>query len=152
MIYHASIPADDPERVARIIAELWRGTYHPFIAPGTFTVLANDEWGTALEIGPRGIALIPAVGEVGFQRNPDASPYNAVHINMGTVLSYESVLSIAAREGWTAQICDRGGLFKLVEFWLENRFMVELMSAAEFMRYQSIMNSTFWSNLPSPTK
>ena len=27
MIIHASIPADDPERVARIIAELWRGTY-----------------------------------------------------------------------------------------------------------------------------
>lgn len=150
MIYHASIPADDAERVARVIAELWRGTYHPFVAPGTFIVLANDQWGTELEIGPRGMELIPADGEVGFQRNPAASPYNQVHLNMGTVLSYDEVLSIAAREGWIARVCDRGGFFRLVEFWLENKFMLELMSAAESARYQSIMNAEFWRNLPMP--
>jgi hypothetical protein len=151
MIYHASIPADDPERVARVIAELWRGTYHPFIAPGTFIALANDEWGTELEIGARGMELIPAQGEVGFRRNPDASPFNQVHINMSTVLSYEDVLSIAAREGWMAQVCDRGGFFKLVEFWIENKFMLELMSATESMRYRSIMNAQFWRRMPAPT-
>jgi len=66
MIYHASIPADDPERVARVIAELRRGTSHPFIAPGTYIVLAHDERGTEPEIGPRGTELIPADGEVGL--------------------------------------------------------------------------------------
>lgn len=150
MIYHASIPADDPERVARVIAELWRGTYHPFIAPGTFVVLANDARGTEFEIGPRGTELIPADSEVGFQHNPVASPFNQVHINTGTVLSYEEVLSIAAREGWIARVCDRGGYFKLVEFWLENKFMLELMSATESARYQSIMNAEFWRKMPMP--
>ena len=152
MIYHASIPADDCERVARVIAQLWRGTYHPFIAPGTFVVLANDAHGTELEIAPRGTELIPAEGEVGIQRSPGASPFNEVHINMATVLSYDDVLAIAAREGWTARVCDRGGFFKLVEFWLENKFMLELMSDAESARYRSIMNSEFWSKMPPPPK
>lgn len=147
MIYHASVPADDPERVARVIAELWGGTYHPFIAPGTFIVLANDAWGTELEIGPRGMELIPAKGEVGFRPNPAASPFNQVHINMSTALKYEQVLAIGVREGWMAQVCDRGGKFKLVEFWLENKFMIELMSEAEAARYKSIMNPDFWRNL-----
>jgi hypothetical protein len=38
MIIHASIPADDPERVARIIAELWRGTYAPFIVVPAYSL------------------------------------------------------------------------------------------------------------------
>ncbi len=150
MIHHASIPADDPERVARVIAELWRGTYHPFIAPCTFVVLADDAHGTELEVAPRGIELIPAEAEVGFQRNPIASPFSEVHINMATALSYDEVLAIASREGWIARVCDRGGFFKLVEFWLENKFMLELMSAAESARYRSIMNADFWRKLPPP--
>ena len=150
MIYHASVPADDCERVARVIAELWRGTYHPFIAPGTFIVLANDSHGTELEVAPRGTELIPAENEVGFQRNPIASPFSEVHINMATALSYDEVLAIAAREGWTARVCDRGGFFKLVEFWLENKFMLELMSAAESARYRSMMNPDFWRRMPPP--
>ena len=150
MIYHASIPADDAERVARVIAELWRGTYHPFIAPGTFVVLANDAHGTEVEIAPRGTELIPADNEVGFQQNPAASPFSEVHINMATVLSYDEVLAIAAREGWIARVCDRGGFFTLVEVWLENKFMLELMSATESARYRSIMTPEFWRKLQPP--
>jgi hypothetical protein len=150
MIHHASVPADDCERVARVIAELWGGTYHPFVAPGTFVVLANDDHGTELEVAPRGTELIPADGEVGFQTNPTASPFSEVHINMGTVLTYDEVLTIATREGWTARVCDRGGFFKLVEFWLENKFMLELMSAAESARYRSVMNADFWRRMPPP--
>ena len=149
MIYHASVPADDPERVARVIAELWGGTYHPFIAPGTFLVLANDDRGTELEIAPRGTVLFPADNEVGFQRNPAASPFSEVHINLATVLSYEEALSVAAREGWIARVCDRGGFFKLVEFWLENKFMLELMSPMESERYRGIMHAEFWRKIPA---
>jgi hypothetical protein len=46
MIIHASIPADDPERAARVIAELWRGSHAPFpIVPGVFIARADDERG-----------------------------------------------------------------------------------------------------------
>jgi hypothetical protein len=60
MITHASVPADEPERVARVIAELWHGNYFPFpVLPGVFTARANDERGTQVEVGPRGTRATP---------------------------------------------------------------------------------------------
>jgi hypothetical protein len=62
---------------------------------------------------------------------------------------------IAKREGWLARNCDRGGVFNVIEFWLENKFMLELMTDHELKRYQSIMNPAFWrgmaANLPTAT-
>ena len=53
MMIHASIPADDPERVARVIAELWRGTSEPapYIAPGLCVARTGDDRGTQIEEG-----------------------------------------------------------------------------------------------------
>ena len=51
----------------------------------------------------------------------------------------DEVLAIAKREGWTARVCDRGGIFKVIEFFLENKFMLELMTKEELQRYQSFM-------------
>jgi glutathione S-transferase len=51
MIIHASIPADDPERVARVVAELWRGSSAPFpVVPGVFVARAEDERGSQIEV------------------------------------------------------------------------------------------------------
>ena len=60
MIIHASIPADDPERVARVIAELWRGESFPFLA-GTFIAMAGDGVrGSQIEVTKRGNEIVPA--------------------------------------------------------------------------------------------
>jgi hypothetical protein len=139
MIIHASIPADDPERVARIIAELWRGTYTPFIVvPGVFTARAGDDRGTQIEVGPRGREAVPGEMQVGFIINPTPSPYSEVHLNIFSPLSEVEIFAIAKREGWTALSCDRGGFFKLIEFWLENRFMLEVMNNHEWERYKKL--------------
>jgi hypothetical protein len=143
MIFHASIPADDPERVARVIAELWRGEYLPFIFPQTFIVFANDDRASEVEIGPRGHVLIPANGQVGSQFNASSSPYSEVHLNIATPLSLEDALAIAEREGWAARLCDRGGDFTVIEFWLENKFMLELMTELELKRYRNV-TSVVW--------
>ncbi len=136
MLFHASIPADDPEHVARVIAELWRGEVMPFPPhPGAWMAWSGDERGTELEIFPRGQEEFPAAGEVSIRKNPSPSSYSEVHFAMGTRLSFEEVLVIAEREGWMAQRCDRGGLFSIVEFWVENKFLLELMTDAEQKRY-----------------
>ena len=137
MIIHASIPADDPERVARIIAELWRGTYAPFVVvTGVFTARAGDDRGTQIEVGPRGREAVPGEMQVGSRLNPSPSPYSEVHLNVLSPLSDVEMLAIARREGWTALTCDRGGFFKLIEFWLEDRFMLEVMNNNEWERYK----------------
>ena len=139
MIIHASVPADDTARVARVLAELWRCEYFPFLFPGHFLVAAGDDRGTQIEVGPRGKQIVPAGTMMSFQPNPSPSPYSEVHLNIATPLTADEVLAIANREGWTARVCDRGGIFKVIEFFLENKFMLELMTDQELRRYQSFM-------------
>jgi hypothetical protein len=139
MIIHASVPADNTERVARVIAELWRCEYFPFLIPQHFVVLAGDERGSLIEVGPRGKQIAPGETTMSFQLNPSPSPYGEVHLNIATPLAADEVLSIAGREGWTARVCDRGGVFKVIEFWLENKFMLEVMTERESQRYRSFM-------------
>ena len=135
MIIHASIPADDPERVARVIAELWRGSYAPFpVVPGVFVARADDDRGSQIEVGPRGREGVPGPDQVDLRDNDAPSPYSEVHLNIASQLSESEILAIGAREGWTSRVCDRGGLFKLVELWLENKFMLEVMNDHEIGR------------------
>lgn len=48
MIHHVSIPARDPEHVARVLAELFQGYAGPFIGPmpGAWAVYQEDGFGT----------------------------------------------------------------------------------------------------------
>jgi hypothetical protein len=88
-----------------------------------------------LDVYPRGREHVPAIGEYAVRTNPAPSSYSEVHLALRTVLAEESVLAIASREGWFAQRSDRGGLFAVVEFWVENKFLLELLPAAEQRRY-----------------
>jgi hypothetical protein len=148
MIFHASIPADEPERVARVMAEPWRGEYFPFLFSGFFIVLASDQRGTEVEIAPRRLELVPAATQVSLLPNPAPSPYNAVHLNIAIRVSPEEALAIGAHEGWTTRVCDRGGSFKVIEFWLENKFMLELMTEPELERYRKTLAPEYIRNLP----
>jgi hypothetical protein len=47
----------------------------------------------------------------------------------------EEIFAIAAREGWMVQRSDRGGLFEVIELWVENRFLLELLTEPEQRRY-----------------
>lgn len=63
MLNHISIAVNEPERVAKVIAELWNGMVFPFPpAPGSFMALANDGKGSGVEILPAGTVLIPGEG------------------------------------------------------------------------------------------
>ena len=63
MINHISIAANEPERVANFLAELWNGAVYPFPpAPNSFFVTANDGRGSAVEITPIDTILVPGEG------------------------------------------------------------------------------------------
>jgi hypothetical protein len=136
VLFHASIPADDPAHVARVIADLWRGevlAFPPF--PGAFITLSGDERRTALDVYPRGKEHVPAPTEYRVQTNPAPSPHSEVHLAIGTVLSADEVLAIAKKEGWLAQRSSRGGLFDVIELWVENKFLLEVLPEPERCRY-----------------
>ncbi len=48
------------------------------------------------------------------------------------------------REGWRVLTCNRGeGLFQLIELWIEDRFMLEVMTPEQTARYVEITSPDF---------
>jgi hypothetical protein len=129
VIHHLSIAAQDPKRVAGVFAELFGGPSIPFPPnPGAFMAIANDAHGTAIEVYPADTQLTPAgPGGTGFVRSGQAAGLGAVHFALSVERSRAEVEAIAAREGWDCFVCSRGGDFDVVEVWVENRFMVEVL-------------------------
>jgi hypothetical protein len=163
MINHISIAANEPERVANVLAEIWDGMAFPFPpAPGSFFVLANDGRGTAVEVTPAGTVLVPGEGlppesdldaetgefEAKFIQSDLRPTYVATHLNISTKKTIRDIREIANREGWRVLVCNRdGGLFQLIEIWVENTFMLEVMTPEQTARYVEITDPAFISEV-----
>jgi hypothetical protein len=150
MIHHISIAAKDPRHVAEVIAELWQTRALPFPpVPGSYIVIADDGRGTAIEVSPLGTELLPGDGEDQAQSRQSAvaSPYTATHAALSVPLSRERVREIAAREGWRTGEFVRGGAFEVIEFWLEGRLMLELLSPDMARRYLDFMTTDSYEEL-----
>lgn len=130
MIHHLSIPARDPARVAAVLAELLDGTVTGFGPwPGGFIAWAGDSVGSAIEVYPSGTEMLPDPngGQARFRATASRSPYVATHAAVSVPHELDAILRIAAREGWHAAVLSRGPN-EVVEFWIENAVMLELMT------------------------
>lgn len=142
MLFHLSIAAQDPQHVAQVIAEFWRGEAFPFppVTPGSWITLAGDARGTAIEVYPLGTVLRAAEGDAeSFGERARPTGYTATHAAIATVLSLEEALAIAAREGWPAKYLRRGGGFGVIELWIEGHQMVELLTREMQEEYLAAM-------------
>jgi hypothetical protein len=148
MIFHVSIPADDPERVASVLAEIWDGEAFRFPPwPGAYVAIAGDDRGTTLEVYPRDQTMAPGEGDdEPVWPKPDESPsqYVAFHVAIATEKSQEEVLAIAAREGWRSGRFSRGDFFDVIEFWVENRVHVEVLTPEMQRDYVKNVNLDMW--------
>lgn len=140
MIHHISVAAAHPLHVAQVLAEIWHGQAAPFPPhPGSFMVMAMDEFGTMIEVYPAGTELTPGASEAEFSRNAAPSPYQATHAAVSVPASREEIEQIAAREGWMVRYCSREGFFEVIEFWVENTLMIELLTPQMADRYTTFM-------------
>ena len=147
MLFHLSIEADDPRRLAEVLAELWGGAAAPFpaVTDGSWVALSGDDRGTIVEIYPRGTELLEvqgahgAVGVRGHERR-----HNATHFAMATRLNKAEVLSIARREGWPAKICSRGGAFDVIEVFAEGCQMIEVLTEEMQRDYVAAITIPNW--------
>jgi hypothetical protein len=142
MIHHYSIAARDPQRVAGVIAEIWQGRAMPFppVAEGSWAALAGDDRNTMVEVYPFGCELQPAEGDADAAAVMVADPprFTATHAAIATPLEQDQVFAIAAREGWQAKYRKRGGLFGVIEVWLENSTLIEVLTAEMQREYVSL--------------
>jgi hypothetical protein len=146
MMFHASMPAQSPEHVAKVIAELWRGVSFPFPPfPDAFIALAADERGTEIEVVPATQENVIGESEVGTRTNAAATGASACHFAIATPLTEGEVFAIAKREGWHAARCDRGGCFHVIEFWVENRFLLEVLTRDMQAEYLAFMKPAVYA-------
>jgi len=143
MIFHMSIAADNPERAARIIAEIWQGSAYPFppFARGAWIAMAGDGRNSAIEVYPRGAEMHPGRGDAEVQcQMGRVSRHGPSHSAIATPLETDAVLAIARRHGLIAKVCDRGP-FSVIEFWIEGCFLFELLTEemqADYLRNMTI--------------
>ena len=135
MIHHLSIAAREPKHVAGVLAELMGGTAVRFPPnPGSFFALQLDDHGSGVEVYPAGTELEPN-GNVGgsfVNRDKTGRGYGSTHFALSVATDAQTVEEIARRAGWDCFVCNRGP-FHVIEVWVENATMVEILPP-EFAR------------------
>jgi hypothetical protein len=145
MIHHVSIPARDPNHVAAVLSELTGWKARPFLGPvpGAVMMLAEDGQGTAIELYPDGTLIRPNEGpeQCAFSREPSPSAF-PFHLLLSLDVDPADVERIGAREGWRTLKCWRGPpghpAFELIEFWIENRVMLEIATPSMLPDYLKV--------------
>ena len=149
MIFHNSIPADNPQLVAETICEIWGGQAEAFRFPpwpGAWVAIAGDDRSTTLEVYPRAQAMAPGDGEAAAYALPDEDPsrYVAFHVATMTPKREEEILAIAEKVGWRALRCSRGDFFDVIEVWNENRMLIEVLTPEMQADYKKNVNLEMW--------
>jgi hypothetical protein len=145
MINHISLSVNHPLHVAAVVAELWQGQVAPFPNhPGSYFTLALDDSGTVIEFLPKNTVLEPGLDAiedraVRFAELRATPAYTATHANITVPIREEEVFAIARREGWRAVRCNRAGFFDVIEFWIENEVLLEVMPPALVKQYRLTM-------------
>lgn len=148
MIFHISIAADDPKRTAKMLAELWRGEAFPFpvVGKGSWVAHAGDDRRSSIEVYPRDLAFYPTE-RAGEERYEPTSRHNAFHAAVGTPLGIEEVQEIGRRYGCHTSVCQRGPWFRVIEFWVDNTQMLEMMTPEMQQEYQSSITLENWRDM-----
>ncbi|MFA5122765.1 hypothetical protein [Zavarzinia sp.] len=148
MLFHASIPAQDAETAAAVLAEIWHGEALPFPpVPGAYVVFAGDERATTLEIYPAERTLEPSAEGVAVGLGDPRMGYVGDHVAIASARPASEIAAIARAAGWRVQVASRGGLFDVVEVWLENRYMIEVLSPEMQAAYCGLMTAANWRGL-----
>jgi hypothetical protein len=150
MLFHVSIEADEPRHVAEVFAEIWGGEALPFpsVTPGSWAALAGDERGTTVEIYPRGTEIHEVEGDhdaVGVRTMPRR--HTATHMAIGTKLSFDQVIAICEREGWPAKYRRRGGVFGVIEIFVEGCQMLEVLTDEMQREYTGAITIENWRRM-----
>lgn len=151
MIFHISIAADDPKRTATMLAELWRGEAFPFpmVGKGSWVAHAGDDRRSTIEVYPRDMAMYPT-DRAAEERHEAVSRNGPFHAAVATPLSIDEVEEIGRRYGCHTSLCQRGPLFRVIEFWIDNCQMLEMLTPEMQEEYQRSVTIETWKDMILP--
>lgn len=146
MIHHLSVSAADPKGAAEFFADIMHGVVVDFPPnPGSYMVFKADGMGTAIEIYPAGSVMAPngQAGAAFVKQAQGVDRRSPTHFALSVSMSLDAILAHAAAKGWEAYVCDRGGHFHVVEVWIENTWLVEILPlsfAAEYLTFANTVS------------
>lgn len=152
MIAHVSIPSVDPQATAEVIGQIIDGAVMPFpVVEGAWVAIARDGTGWGVEVLPAAAVHHQGEGaadpghraegpfvmpwETQIRADGDADSLSGFHVAITSRLSAKDIVALGHAQGWRAVACDRGGVFDLVELWVDNRCLIEVLPPAGTRRY-----------------
>ena len=125
-IFHTSIAVNEPKLVAEALAKLVDGPSFDFLHPGCYFVMLGEP-GALIELYCKNLELQPGDQdeEVRFVENPTPQPHVGAHTAIRVAASPERVFEIAEEYGWKAEV-HRRKVFRVIEFWIENEYLLEV--------------------------
>lgn len=143
-LLHISIPADRPEHVATVLARILGGPALPFPpCPGAWIAFSAADDGTAIEVYPVGTEISAGAEAIAFHRGASGGGPSPCHGAIASDLGAQDLIALGEAEGWRARICNRGP-FDCVELWIENRFLVEVLTPEMQNDYRRGMTAACW--------
>jgi hypothetical protein len=147
VIAHVSLPADDCAQVARVLAEMLGGDALAFPpgGPGAYNCWSRSN-DFQIVVTPRGNLIVEGPTEQGWVSRPRADGVRAseCHIAIAVERDASEIVALAHAAGWHARICNRGGLFDVVEVWVENAYLVECLDPTQLADYRRSMTADNW--------
>ena len=145
-IAHASIPADDPKKVAEVLADIFQGEALPFPPAGKDAWMAwSGDGAIELEISKRGLVMTYGEEEAEWQPDGITRRLTETHLAICVERLASEVIAIAKAAGWPVRHCDRGnGVFQLTEVWVEGAFVIEVMDPAQTAHYRKVVTLENW--------
>jgi catechol 2,3-dioxygenase-like lactoylglutathione lyase family enzyme len=129
-IHHFTVPAHDPARVARVLAEVLGARVVPIPHPqGTLLVYGGDSDGTAIEVWPAGTRADPVANDLCLTDLPLPERWPHHGYITSDAADTDAILAAFAREGWKAEKVHNGppdAGFSLVRAWIENHTGFEI--------------------------
>lgn len=130
-IRHLSINVQNPKRCSRILAELTQGKSQEFKAKnlkGAWVTIWDESKNQLIEFLPLGYRLKPSKDGVIFEKTSHLIP-SGQHIQIFTPEKLKIIQTLGEDEGCfhMARLDVRKG-GPLYEFWIEESFLVELVS------------------------
>jgi hypothetical protein len=147
MIAHVSMPADDCQHVADVLGKMLGGgaLRFPPGGPNAWNCWSRQN-DFQIVVTPRGQVMVEGPEEpiwVSRERSPDERACES-HFAMGVERSAAEIVAMAQAAGWHARICNRGGMFDLVEVWVENAYLVEVLDPQQLADYRRSMTTENW--------
>ena len=102
-IAHVSIPADNPQRAAAILAEIMSGEAMPFPPAGTDSWMAwSGDGAVEIEVSRRGLAVAYGKNQAEWRADGVQRQLSESHIALCVERTAADVLEIARKAGWPA--------------------------------------------------